>query len=56
MKTFSEKTGVLPYLYIIGEINGGTSPDNSDMEEFCKSRYGELFSDEKHLLVVFFRA
>ena len=54
MKAFSEKTGVLPYLYITGEINGGTSPDVSDMEEFCKSRYGELFSDEKHLLVVFF--
>ena len=48
MKEFFDKTGVAPYLY----ITQGSSKDNTDMNEFAKNAYKELFDDEQHLLIV----
>jgi uncharacterized membrane protein len=54
MKNFYKETGVQPYLYITGNINGETYPSESDVSEFAFSLYDELFSDEAHLLLIFF--
>jgi uncharacterized membrane protein len=54
LKHFYDKTGVQPYLYITDNINGNHSPSQSEMESFANGLYDELFTDEAHLLVVFF--
>lgn len=54
MKNFYKETGVQPHLYITGNIKGETYPSESDINEFAFSLYDELFSDEAHLLVIFF--
>ena len=54
LKDFYEKTGVQPYLYITDEINGSHSPSTSELDDFANSLYDELFTDEAHLLFVFF--
>jgi hypothetical protein len=54
MKHFYEKTGVQPYLYITDNINGSNSPTSEDLKAFANSKYDELFTDEAHLLLVFF--
>ncbi len=51
---FYEKTGVQPYLYIAGEIDGNTKPDFDDIERFMNDKYYELFRDEGHILVLYF--
>lgn len=54
MKNFYQKTGVQPYLYITDTINGSHYPTLSELEQFANSRYDQLFTDEAHILLVFF--
>lgn len=54
LKHFYEKTGVQPYLYIARELYGNTSPDFDAVEKFMNDKYYELFSDEGHILVLYF--
>lgn len=53
LKTFYDKTGVQPYLWITDNINGKVKPNTSDFETALKSKYSELFKDEGHVIVCF---
>lgn len=53
LKHFYEKTGVQPFLYLTDNINGNYYPDEKEMDSFANNLYGELFTDEAHLLFVF---
>ena len=53
LKTFYDKTGVQPYLWITDNINGKIEPNTSDFETALKSKYLELFKDEGHVIVCF---
>lgn len=53
LKTFYDKTGVQPYLWITDNINGKAKPNTSDFEAALKSKYSELFKDEGHVIVCF---
>ncbi len=46
LKTFYDKTGVQPYLWITDNINGKAKPNTSDFETALKSKYSELFKAE----------
>lgn len=54
LKHFYNKTGVQPYLYLTDNINGSRNPSQSEMDSFANDLYDELFTDEAHLLLVFF--
>lgn len=54
LKYFYQKTGVQPYLYITDTINGSHSPSTSELDDFARNLYDQLFTDEAHLLLVFF--
>ena len=56
LRNFHNATGVRPHVYIVGEIDGSTSPTPAQVEAFTHSLYDELFSDEAHLLLVFFES
>lgn len=53
LKTFYDKTGVQPYLWITDNINGKAKPTSSDFEAALQQKYQELFTDEGHLIVCF---
>lgn len=53
LKTFYDKTGVQPYLWITDNINGKAKPNASDFESTLKQKYSELFRDEGHVIVCF---
>lgn len=53
LKTFYDKTGIQPYLWITDNINGKAKPNTSDFETALKSKYSELFKDEGHVIVCF---
>ncbi|WP_197115570.1 hypothetical protein [Facklamia lactis] len=54
LEYFYQKTGVQPHLYIADEIAGDPYADIDQVAEFAESQYDELFTDEAHLLLVFF--
>ncbi|MDD4088117.1 MAG: hypothetical protein PHP29_00310, partial [Tissierellia bacterium] len=54
LKYFYKETGVQPYLFLTDTINGSHFPTDSELEDFAESLYDELFTDEAHLLLVFF--
>ena len=54
MRSFYNKTGVQPYLYITDTVNGTTSPSDADMEIYAQALYEELFADEGHVLLLFY--
>lgn len=54
MKNFYDKTGVQPHLYITDTINGTHNPSDIDLDNFAYDAYDSLFSDEAHLLLIFF--
>jgi len=55
MRDFYNRTGVRPHLYLTGNLDGNTSlPTNTQLSAFANRRYNELFSDEAHVLLVFF--
>ena len=53
---FSAETGVYTYLYITNSLNGDTSPNYDETEEFMLAKYYELFgeSNEDCMLVLYF--
>ena len=53
---FHQKTGVYTYLYITNTINGDTSPNYDETEEFMLNKYYELFGEnnEDCLLILYF--
>lgn len=54
LKYFYDKTGVQPYVYITDTVNGSNYPTSSELSDFANNLYDELFTDEAHLLLVFF--
>ena len=51
LKYFYKKTGVQPYVYVVGSSHGTTI---SALEAFATEQYDQLFSDEAHFLMVFY--
>lgn len=54
LKHFYDKTGVQPYVYITDTVNGSNYPTSGDLQNFANNLYDELFTDEAHILLVFF--
>lgn len=54
MKNFYRETGVQPYLYITDSVNGNHDPTQTELEAFANEKYDALFTDEAHLLLIFF--
>jgi len=54
LKNFYKKTGVQPYLYITDTVNGTHNPSSEELDLFANDLYDELFTDEAHILLVFF--
>lgn len=53
MKDFYQRTGVQPYLYILRDYNGSTTPSTTQLQQFAEQEYDTLFTDEGHFLLVF---
>lgn len=53
LKSFYDKTGILPYVYIIDNIEGDYDPSTEKIEQFAETKYSELFPDDGHLLLMF---
>ncbi len=53
LKDFYNSTGILPYVYIIDNVDGDYDPSTEKLEAFADARYTELFSDDGHMLLVF---
>lgn len=54
LRHFYNETGVQPHVYITDDINGSTDPSLEEIETYANNLYDELFTDEAHLLLVFF--
>ncbi len=54
MKNFYQETGVQPYLYLTDTVNGSHYPSTAELDAFANSLYDQLFTDEAHILLVFF--
>ena len=54
LKYFYDKTGVQPYVYITDTVNGSHDPTYDELQAYANSLYDQLFTDEAHLLLVFF--
>jgi uncharacterized membrane protein len=54
LSNFYRQTGVQPYLYITDTIDGSHNPTDAQVERFATETYNSLFTDEAHLLVIFF--
>lgn len=54
MKNFYHATGVQPYLYITDNVNGAQISDVSELEAYAQELYPKLFTDEAHLLLIFY--
>ncbi|WP_017471321.1 hypothetical protein [Amphibacillus jilinensis] len=54
LQHFYSETGVQPHVYITEDIDGDIEPSMDDIESFSNALYDELFTDEAHLLLVFF--
>ncbi|MFC6464230.1 hypothetical protein ACFP65_04310 [Marinilactibacillus sp. GCM10026970] len=56
MRHFYNETGVQPYLYITEEINGNANPTQDEITAFQAELYDDLFTDEAHALIFYFRS
>ncbi|MBM7541068.1 TPM domain-containing protein [Amphibacillus cookii] len=54
LRHFYNETGVQPHVYITDHIAGDVDPSMAEIEAFSNELYDELFTDEAHLLLVFF--
>ncbi len=54
LKHFYKKTGVQPHVYITDTVYGSHNPTADELDKFANGLYDELFTDEAHLLLVFF--
>lgn len=53
LKEFYDSTGIMPYIYIIDNVNGDYDPSTEKLEAFAEAKYEELFTDEGHALLLF---
>ena len=53
LKSFYDSTGIMPYIYIVDNINGDYDPSTEKLEAFAEAKYEELFTDEGHALLMF---
>jgi len=54
LKNFYNRTGVQPYLYITDTVNGSHNPSTEELDSYANELYDELFTDEAHILLVFY--
>ncbi len=54
LRNFYRATGVQPYLYITDHVNGSAISNVSQLETYARELYPSLFSDEAHLLLIFY--
>ncbi|SEN44930.1 hypothetical protein SAMN04488134_101107 [Amphibacillus marinus] len=54
LRHFYNETGVQPHVYITDEIDGSLTPTFNDIEVYTNELYDELFTDEAHLLLLYF--
>jgi len=55
LRNFHQRTGVRPHLYIVGsEIIGTSNPTDAQLEAYALQRHNEMFTDQAHLLFLFF--
>jgi len=54
LRHFYNETGVQPHIYITDNLDGETDPSFDEFYEYADNLYDELFTDEAHLLLVFF--
>ncbi|HWP79204.1 MAG TPA: hypothetical protein VN446_01055, partial [Candidatus Acidoferrum sp.] len=54
LKHFYDKTGVQPHVYITDTVNGSHYPTYEELQAYANALYDELFTDEAHILLVFF--
>lgn len=54
MKYFYSKTGVQPYLWIADVIDDRKDLKYPDLEQYMEQEYQEMFSDEGHMIVMFY--
>ena len=53
LKEFYDDTGILPYVYIIDNVEGDYDPSTAKLEQFAENAYEQLFDDGGHALLVF---
>ena len=53
LKDFYNSTGILPYVYIIDNVEGDYDPSTEKLEQFTAYQYEKLFDDEGHILLMF---
>ncbi len=53
LKEFYDSTGIMPYVYILDNVGGDYDPSTEKLEQFAEQTYEALFSDEGHVLLVF---
>lgn len=53
LQDFYNSTGILPYVYIIDNVDGDYDPSTEKLEQFAAEQYTALFSDEGHILLLF---
>ena len=53
LKEFYDSTGILPYVYIIDNVEGDYDPSTEKLEAFAEAKYEALFDDEGHALLLF---
>lgn len=54
LKHFYDKTGVQPYVYITDDIKGSSQLSDDELADYANQLYDQLFTDEAHLLLVFY--
>jgi hypothetical protein len=54
LRYFYKKTGVQPYLWITQSINGSKDASLDDMSAALEELYNDTFTDEGHLVVLFY--
>ena len=50
LRYFDQMTGIKPYVYI---LPNGTTTSTSDLQSCAERLYGELFTDDRHFILVF---
>lgn len=54
LRHFYQETGVQPHVYLTTEINGSSNATMDQVETYANDKYDELFTDEAHLLLMFY--
>ncbi len=54
LESFYQATGVQPYVYITDQIGSGDYASDQEIVDFANAKYDQLFTDEAHLLLIFY--